>query len=125
MRGEWLLLAAQDRLKTLQELYLRATRTSQGPAAASALDMRLDAVDGIIHSAMPQGNAGGCMSDLDLSEPDSIVPALQQIAALRRERDMLRTQARLPPCIVSVHECDQSLHVIFIATRQMHRHDGA
>lgn len=91
------MLCAQERLNTLQELYLRATRMCQGATAASALGARLGAVDGIIQSAMPQGSADACISELALAKPDNIVPALQQNAALRRERDMLRTQARTLP----------------------------
>ncbi|BDA45491.1 hypothetical protein COCOBI_07-2780 [Coccomyxa sp. Obi] len=86
------LTTLKERTKTLQELYLRATRTGQGTPAASAADVRLDDIDDIIRSAMPPCNADACPSDADFAEPGSIVPALQQIAALRRERDVLRAQ---------------------------------
>ncbi|CAL8470915.1 g10457 [Coccomyxa elongata] len=86
------LTTLKERTKTLQELYLRATRTGQGTPAACNADMRLDEVDDIIRSAMPPCNADACPSDEDFAEPGSIVPALQQIASLRRERDVLRAQ---------------------------------
>ncbi len=86
------IVSLQERTKTLQELYLRATRTGQGTPAASIADLGLDEVDDVIRSAMPPSNADACPSDEDFAEPGSIVPALQQIAALRRERDVLRAQ---------------------------------
>lgn len=67
----------------------------QGTSSASAADVHLDDVDDIIRSPMPPCNADLCPSDEDLAQPGSIVPALQQIAALRRERDVLRAQVTL------------------------------
>lgn len=86
----------QDRAKALQELYLRATRMCEGSSIAPPSDsQRLELVEDIIHSAMPQRSTSGFIRDSDLEEPSHIVPALQQIAALRRDRDVLRTQVNL------------------------------
>ena len=78
--------AVQERADTLQELYLKAAATKaalrihQGPYNTATAD----------EAAAASSHADeACAEELTMQDvgPRQIVPALQQIASLRRERD--------------------------------------
>lgn len=94
----------QERARTLEELYLQASRAAElrearhRSAAALCSLQEMEAAE--LAAAPPPGYddaACGGGSDAGLLQPDPprvLVPALQQLAALRRERDALAKQAR-------------------------------
>lgn len=86
------MLPAQARLRTLQRLYLESSRTPPGPEDAQATRERALAAAIEPHMAA-QGPAAEC-SDADepVLPPRDIVRALNEIAALQKERINLKAQ---------------------------------
>lgn len=86
-------------MRTLEELYLQATRAAghgeqpqQHTAAALCSLQEIEAAE--LAAALPEdatdGGAEGRL--LKAAPPQQLVPALQEIAALQRERDALAKQ---------------------------------
>lgn len=88
----------QGRVRSLQDLYLKAIRVSQDQ------DPQKQTLDSIIDAASGGSGCDGVSAqsqDASFEEPRNIVPALQEIAALRRERETFKAQvitllAKLP-----------------------------
>ena len=81
----------QARLQTLQQLYLKSSRTLPGPQ-----DMQVTrehdlaaAIEPEMAAHSPVGNAA---ADEPMLPPRDIVPALNEIAALQKERNSLKRQ---------------------------------
>ena len=86
----------QARLHTLQQLYLKSSRTLPPPPdAQAARELRLAAA--IEPHMLAQGHSGSPARDDEPSlPPRDIVHALNEIAALQKERAGLKAQVATP-----------------------------
>ena len=98
----------QARLHTLQQLYLKSSRTLPPPPDAQATrEQRLAAA--IAPHMLAQGHSGSpARDDEPILPPRDIVHALHEIAALQKERAGLKAQVTNPGNVPSLYKLPQA-----------------